>query len=214
MQLIGMLDSPYVRRVAISLQLLDLQFEHQSVSVFSTFEKFRSINPVVKAPSLVCDDGTVLMDSTLIIDCAETLAAQAPAGRSLMPSSLAERQQALRVIGLALAACEKSVQIVYERHLRPAEKLHQPWVSRVTSQLLSAYGELESELQRKPLAATSDTMGQDGVTVGITWHFTQAMLPEVVNAADYPALREFSARAELLPEFSAAPHSDKTFQSA
>ena len=34
MQLIGMLDSPYVRRVAISLQLLGLPFEHRSVSVF------------------------------------------------------------------------------------------------------------------------------------------------------------------------------------
>jgi glutathione S-transferase len=212
MHLIGMLDSPYVRRVAISLQLLGLRFEHQSVSVFSTFEKFRSINPVVKAPSLVCDDGTVLMDSTLIIDYAEALAAQAPAGRSLMPSTLVERQQALRVIGLALAACEKSVQIVYERHLRPAEKLHQPWMQRITSQLLAAYGELEAELQRKPLAVSSDTLGQDGVTVGISWHFTQAMLPEVVDAADYPVLREFSARAELLPEFAAAPHSDKVYQ--
>lgn len=212
MQLIGMLDSPYVRRVAISLQLLGLRFEHQSVSVFSTFEKFRAINPVVKAPTLVCDDGTVLMDSSLILDYAEALAAQAPAGRSLMPSTLAERQQALRVIGLALAACEKSVQIIYERMVRPAEKLHQPWVQRITSQLLAAYGELESELRRKPLAATSDTLGQDGVTVGITWHFTQALLPEVVNASDYPALREFSARAEQLPEFAAAPHSDKVYQ--
>lgn len=129
-----------------------------------------------------------------------------------MPATLAERQQALRVIGLALAACEKSVQIIYERMLRPADKLHQPWVSRVTGQLLAAYGELEAELQRKPLAVSSDTMGQDGVTVGITWHFTQAMLPEVVNAADFPTLREFSARAEQLPEFTAAPHSDKTFQ--
>jgi glutathione S-transferase len=212
MQLIGMLDSPYVRRVAISLQLLGLRFEHQSVSVFSTFEKFRAINPVVKAPTLVCDDGTVLMDSTLIIDYAEALAAQAPAGRSLMPSTLAERQQALRVIGLALAACEKSVQIVYESMVRPAEKLHQPWVTRVTGQLLAAYGELDAELRRKPLALSSDTLGQDGVTVGITWHFTQALLPEVVIAADYPALREFSARAEQLPEFAAAPHSDKVYQ--
>lgn len=212
MQLIGMLDSPYVRRVAISLQLLGLRFEHQSVSVFSTFEKFRQINPVVKAPSLVCDDGTVLMDSTLIIDYAEALAVQQAPPRSLMPAAIAERQQALRVIGLAMAACEKSVQIIYERNLRPAEKLHQPWVSRVTGQLLAAYGELESELRRKPLAATSGTMGQDGVTTGITWHFTQAMIPEVVNAADYPALCEFSARAEQLPEFLAAPHSDKTYK--
>ena len=38
------------------------------------------------------------------------------------------------------------------------------------------------------------------------------MLPEVVNAADFPALREFSARAEQLPEFAAAPHSDKTYR--
>ena len=212
MQLIGMLDSPYVRRVAISLQLLGLRFEHQSISVFITFEKFRHINPVVKAPSLVCDDGTVLMDSTLIIDYAEALAAQQAPPKSLMPAAIAERQQALRVIGLAMAACEKSVQIIYERNLRPAEKLHQPWVSRVTGQLLGAYGELESELQLKPLASTSGTMGQDGVTTGITWHFTQAMIPEVVNAADYPALREFSARAEQLSEFRAAPHGDSIYR--
>lgn len=44
---------PYVRRAAISLQLLDLPFEHRSLSVFSTFAEFQQINPVVKAPSLV-----------------------------------------------------------------------------------------------------------------------------------------------------------------
>ena len=68
MQLVGMLDSPYVRRAAIALQLLELPFEHRALSVFSTYEQFRAVNPVVKAPTLVCDDGTVLMDSSLIID--------------------------------------------------------------------------------------------------------------------------------------------------
>ena len=74
MQLVGMLDSPYVRRVAVSLQLLGLPFEHRSVSVFSTFPQFQAINPVVKAPTLVCDDGEVLMESTLILDYAVALA--------------------------------------------------------------------------------------------------------------------------------------------
>ena len=92
MQLVGMLDSPFVRRAAISLRLLGVPFEHRSVSVFSTFEQFRGINPVVKAPTLVCDDGTVLMDSTLIIDYAEALS-----GRSLMPAALAQRVRALRI---------------------------------------------------------------------------------------------------------------------
>ena len=96
MQLIGMLDSPYVRRVAVSLHVMGIRFEHRAVSVFSTFEQFRAINPVVKAPSLVCDDGEVLMDSTLILDYADALAPQ----RSLMPRDTASRQHALRIVGL------------------------------------------------------------------------------------------------------------------
>ncbi len=82
MQLIGMLDSPYVRRVAISLKLMGTPFEHRSVSVFRHFDQLRGINPVVKAPTLVCDDGVVLMDSTLILDYLEGLV---PAERRLMP---------------------------------------------------------------------------------------------------------------------------------
>jgi glutathione S-transferase len=211
MELVGMLDSPYVRRVAISLQLLGLPFTHQSLSVFRSFAQFQEINPVVKAPSLVCDDGTVLMDSTLILEFAEGLAA---AGRSLMPRDLSERQHALRVIGLALAACEKSVQIVYERHLRPAEKLHQPWVERVTGQLLAAYGALEAELKRMPLVANSSGINQAGISTAVAWQFTQQMLPELVPAKDYPALCALSSLAEALPEFVAAPHGDSTYRQA
>lgn len=211
MLLIGMLDSPYVRRVAISLQLLGLPFEHRSVSVFRHFEQFQQINPVVKAPSLICDDGEVLMDSTLILEYAEGLPA---AGKSLMPTGAAERQHALHLIGLALAACEKSVQIVYERNLRPIEKQHQPWVSRVTGQLLAAFAGIEAALQRQPLAVTRRDIDQAGITTAVAWYFTQDLLPEVVSAANYPLLRDFSTRAEQLPEFLAAPHGDSTYRQA
>jgi glutathione S-transferase len=211
MQLIGMLDSPYVRRVAVSLQLLGLPFEHRPISVFSTFDQFRQINPVVKAPSLVCDDGTVLMDSTLILDYAERLAAP---GRSLMPADIGARLQALRMIGLALAVCEKSVQIVYERMLRPAEKLHQPWVDRVTGQLLAACETLESELSRTPPALASQPIEQAGVSTAVAWHFARAMLPDVLSAQAYPALQQFSEHAESLPEFAAAPHGPGTCRQA
>ncbi len=208
MKLIGMLDSPYVRRVAISLQLLGLPFEHQSLSVFRTFDTFRGINPVVKAPSLVCDDGVVLMDSTLILDYAEALAAPR---RSLMPSDLVARRDALRRIGLALAACEKSVSIVYERNLRPAEKQHAPWLERVSGQLLAAYDALEAGLAAANATPASATIGQDGLSIAVAWKFTQEMVADVVPAARYPALVRFSAAAEALPEFRAAPYGDGTY---
>ena len=135
MQLIGMLDSPYVRRVAISLRRLGIPFEHQSLSVFRDFDAFSRINPIVKAPTLVTDDGTVLMDSTLILQHLERLSES-----SLMPD--AKHAQALRLIGLALMACDKTVQIVYERTLRQTDKQHQPWLEPVATQLHAPYAQL------------------------------------------------------------------------
>ncbi len=51
MRLIGMLDSPYVRRVAISLKLMGFDFELSQLSVFRNFDEFKAISPVVKAPT-------------------------------------------------------------------------------------------------------------------------------------------------------------------
>jgi len=209
MQLIGMLDSPFVRRVAVTFQLLGLSFEHRPISVFRGLDEFRPINPVVKVPTLVCDDGTVLMDSTLIIDHAEfSLGGR----RSLLPQTPAERQRALHQTGLALVACEKSVAIVYERQLRPPEKLHPPWLGRITEQLLAAYQWLERELAAKPPAATSATLDQAGVSIAVAWYFTQQMIPDVVPAERFPALTSFSGAAESLPEFLAAPHGEGVYR--
>lgn len=202
MQLIGMLDSPYVRRVAITLRLLGLPFEHRSISVFSTYDRFAEINPVVKAPSLVCDDGEVLMDSSLIIDYAEALAAP---GRSLMASEPKLRQHQLRQIGLALAACEKAVQIIYERSLRPPEKQHAPWLDRVRGQMFAAYGALESELDRAPSVTRGESITQAGVTAAVAWSFSRMMLPELLDPSAHPALDRFTAEAEKLPDFIALP---------
>jgi len=215
MRLIGMLDSPYVRRVAVSLQLLGLPFRHESLSVFRTYEQFRAINPVVKAPTLVCADGTVLMDSTLMLEYAEALArASSPSSRSLVPAALPALQRELRLVGLALAACDKAVQHYYELTQRPPERRHAPWFERVTAQMHAAFGELEREFAREPLPVpTSATLTQAGLTAAVVWHFVQRTLPGVVDAAAHPLLAACSAQAEALPEFRAALHGDGTAQS-
>lgn len=79
MWLIGRLDSPEVRRVAFSLRLPDLPFEHRSISVLREMPAFAAVN-LMKA-YLVCDDGSALMDSTLILQFAERLTAPRRAAR-------------------------------------------------------------------------------------------------------------------------------------
>jgi glutathione S-transferase len=202
MVLIGMLDSPYVRRCAVSMKLMAIPFEHRAVSVFRHFDEFKAINPVVKAPSLVCDDGTVLMDSTLIVDYLEHVVAPA---RRLMPEGGAQRQEALRLVGLAMAACEKCVQIVYEKEQRPADKRHDPWLARVASQANAAFGELErATAQAKPWLQGERFNAAD-VAVACAWRFGQYYDAAEVPAASYPALVSYSQRAEALPEFASTP---------
>ncbi len=176
--------------------------------VFRGFDQFRRINPVVKAPTLIGDDGTVLMDSTLMLEYAEVLARP----RSLLPADARELLHELRLIGLALAATEKSVQIVYERGVRPPEKQHAPWVERVSGQLLAAYGELEAELARGIAPPTRAGIRQSGVTIAVAWQFSQQTVAEVVPAARFPRLVDYSAAAETLPEFQAAPYGEGTYR--
>jgi glutathione S-transferase len=205
LQLIGMLDSPYVRRVAIALLRLGLPFEHRPVSLFRQIDAFRAINPMLKAPTLITDDGTALMDSSLIIDYAESLAPHAP---RLTPSAPAARLRSYRINGLALAVDEKAVQVHYERVLRPPEKRHEPWLTRVREQLASG---LEA-LERAAGGADAWLIGEGpmlaDITVATAFAFTQLYTADLVPKARYPALAAFWGRAETLAEFRAAPAED------
>lgn len=199
MKLIGMLDSPYVRRVAISAKCLGIELEHDLVSVFRHFERFQQINPVVKAPTLVLNDGEVLIDSTLILDYLEALS-----GKTLLPADLPQRVKALRLIGLGLAACEKAVQLYYERNLRPADIQYQPWVERVEGQLAAAFTALEHELEKHPLP-TNGPLQQDGITLAVAWSFTDLVVPDQIDAQRFPRIAQYTAYAESTQAFISTP---------
>ena len=202
MQLIGMLDSPYVRRVAISMRLMGLAYQHEPLSVFRNYDEFRKINPMVKVPTLICDDGTVLLDSSLIIDYLDGMV---PTERRLMPGEPVQRLQALRNVGVALAAFEKSVQRFYELKLRPAEKQHAPWLERVTQQMTSAFDALEKSTATANPWLHGERMMQDDICTAVAWRFLQFVMPDALAPARYPSLVAYCTRAEMLPEFLATP---------
>ncbi len=203
MQLVGMLDSPYVRRVAVALIAAKVPFEHRPISLFRHIDQFSKLNPLLKAPTLVTDDGTALIDSTLIL---EYLAGRHPAVAALIPSAPADRLRALRVAGLALIVMEKAVQRHYERALRPAEKQHQPWVDRILGQLHEGLAALDRELPKTGWIAGDLSLADIAATCA--YGFTVKTVGDVVDVAPYPNLAAFSARAEALPAFCAAPAED------
>ena len=203
MQLIGMLDSPYVRRVAIALIIAKTPFIHRPISLFRHIDQFSKLNPLLKAPTLLTDDGVALMDSSVILDY---LAGVDPGVAALTPSKAPQRLEALRATGLALTVMEKAVQRHYERMLRPAEKQHEPWVDRVMGQLNAGLSAMDAELPGS--GWISGELGLADITVACAFGFTHALLADVVETSRYPNLGAFCARAEALPPFRAAPPED------
>jgi glutathione S-transferase len=193
MKLIGMLDSPYVRRCAIAGTMLGITFEHGSISVFRQMDAFGAINPILKAPSLIADDGTVLMDSALILQHFEDIA-----GKGLRPADPHARLKDLRLTGLAINLCDKAVAVEYERK-RPEDVQYDAWKQRITKQLHTALDLIEAENTFEgPL-----TPGL--ITAAIGWAFTQFVTPEFVPASNWPKLAAFSKACEATPLFKNWP---------
>jgi glutathione S-transferase len=192
-----------VRRVAVALIVAKVPFEHRPISLFRHIDAFSRINPLLKAPTLVADGGTVLVDSGVILDY---LAAAFPRIAELTPPTPPARLRALRVTGLALTVMEKSVQRHYERMLRPAEKRHDPWIERVMGQLAAGLAALDAETPRSGWIAREP--GVADISAVCAFGFVQEVLSDVVEPSRYPNLAEFCARAEALPAFRAAPAED------
>jgi glutathione S-transferase len=201
MQLIGYLESPFVRRVAVTAQYLGLPYELRQISIIREYDAFRKINPLVKAPTLVCDDGQILVDSTLIIDYLESLTGKG----TLMPSDETGYIRALNIIGTAMVANEKTVQLIYELKHRPVEAYHRPWEERVEQQLNEAMILLNAAYEGCTEWLFGSEICQPDITAAIAWYFSQLHYPDRVSAASYPNLVSLSERAEALPEFLACP---------
>lgn len=198
MLLIGQYDSPYVRRVAVSLHILGVPFDRDPLSVFGDFDAMRRLNPLGRVPALALDDGEVLVDSAAILDHLDELAGPE---RALLPPSGPLRRQALQVMALATGAADKAAGIVYERGRRAPEKVDESWLRRLRVQLEGALGALE---RRRPdpwfLGAR---FGQADVTVATMVGYLRLALPELASPDRLPALARHADACERLPEFQA-----------
>jgi len=198
MLLVGMLDSPYVRRAAITGTLLEVPFEHRSVSVFRHMDEFRAINPLIKAPTLVTDDGIAISESLLIIQHFEDVA-----GRSLRPIEGVARRRDLALTGIGIVAADKAVSIEYERK-RPEAQRYAPWQERIVTQLHTALDLLDTAAKEGELTAGPELLPSD-IAAAIAWGFCRFVIPEFAPEERWPALAEQARACEALDVFKAWP---------
>jgi len=204
-----MFDSPFVRRAAVSMKLLGVEFEHRDWSVGRDFEQIRQYNPLGRVPTLVQPDGEVLIESSAILDFLDE---RAGPERALLPPSGTARRDALRIMAVATGAAEKGVAQLYEIVFRTPEKRHQPWTARCATQMHAALAELDrlaldrSALDRPVKGGDGDwligtRLSQADITATCVYTFLADALAINREGFAYPALASIAARCEALPEF-------------
>ena len=200
MILVGQYDSPFVRRVAVSLRVLGFAYEHDKRSVFGDFDSMRKTNPLGRIPSLVLDDGQVLIDSAAILDWLDQ---KVGSGRALVPPSGDARRRALRLIAFATGVVDKFGAAAYERIIRPTAYRWPDWIERCRTQGQGALAALAAEPW--PAAAPLD---QAAISTACAIRYVRLVDAEQMPAGRYPTLDALSNRCEARPEFKATYPAD------
>jgi glutathione S-transferase len=200
MLLIGMFDSPFVRRVAITMKLLDMPFEHANWSIGRDFDRIREYNPLGRVPTLVLRSGESLMESGAILDYLDEAAGRE---RALLPPEGADRRQALKLMAMATGAAEKGVLQVYEGVFRPEEKRHRPWLERLRVQMSSSLAAIDRYAGERGASQwlVGKRMTQADITAACVFTFLNDTLKVAADRVMFQSLATLAARCESLPAF-------------
>lgn len=201
MKLIGGFGSPFVRRVAASLNLLGLDWEHEAVAVFDNPDAVRKHNPLVRVPTVVLDDGEPLVESYAILDALDEIAGDT---KRLIPASGAARRKVMQLTAVATGSMDKAVWAYYEYRFHPAEKVHEPWVEHNEAQVLGGLGYLDgiAKAAGKGWLAGTDRISQADVSATVALGFANRVRPNLGVLEKFPHLAGFAARYEAMDEFS------------
>ena len=198
MKLLGRTLSPYVRRVAVSLNLMGLDWELAPVAVFDDPDTVRPHNPLLRIPTLLLDDGEALVESYAILDALDEMAGD----KRLTPASGKARREVMRVTAMAVGAMDRTIWAVYEPRFRPKEKVEESWIAHNRDRALGGFRYLDTLAARAGDGwMMGKQMSQADVSAVCGFTFAQIAHPPMKIAEACPALAAFAGRCEAMDAF-------------
>ena len=197
--LVGWNRSAYTRRVAISMHVYGIEFDQRAQTAWDHYEDVKQVNPIVKIPALVTEDGEAITESAAILDY---LDCRVGPERALMPPPCELRDRVRRIVALATAIIDKGRELRYEVHLRPARLRHQPWVERWSGQLSCAIEALDAMIGT-PFAA-GERLTQADVTTGVMVDMFRDVHRTLLPEGRYHRLDALAERCHAMTAFQRA----------
>ncbi len=195
MILVGQFDSPFVRRVAVTLHHYHMPYARKALSVWRNAEEMRKINPLIRVPTLILETGETLVDSSAIIDHLDEAAGPA---RALTPPHGAERRKVVQPVVLALGATEKAVALFFERMFY-GERISRDYEARMLSQIRATLDRLEHDCGAPWF--DDEKMTQADITIGCMVSYMKMRVANAFPADEYPKLHALALHCETKEDF-------------
>jgi len=135
--------SPYSAKVRMAAAQAGIPIDSVIVDTGAAPAELVNANPLGKIPCLVLDDGSGVFDSRVIVLHLNRLS-----GGKLFPRGNAKRLAVEQLEATADGLCDVLLAHVYERRMRPEEKVHQPWLDKQWSKAIRTLDHLAGSLPR------------------------------------------------------------------
>ena len=117
----------------------------------------------------------------------------------------------LTLLAVAHGANEKLVISLYERHFRPRETWHRPWLDTCDKQVRDGFVWLNDAFAGPWFLG--ETMTQADITVAVFWLFARGKRPNFIAGLGCGKLDELANRLQSTPAFQATMPEPETLTS-
>lgn len=199
MILIGQYDSPFVRRVAVTLKLYKLNYEHRPWSAVGDADRIAEINPLMRVPTLVTNEGGGVTDSGTIVQLLDHMAGYG----AFLSRNWPQQGQVLRLAAFASGVADKAVALIYEKAFH--KDVVPTWHERLRRQVADTLAMLDRERAASEAPwLFGERLSHADVMIGTMFRFLREALAGEIDLDPYKALKKHSKACEALAEFKNA----------
>lgn len=195
--LIGAYTSPFTRIVGTALHAVGLRFEHLPLApvVPAEAEHIKTWNPLGRIPAMVCPDGLVLWESSVILDWIDHEVGPA---RALLPSETKARLLARKLEALATGTLDRFVALLYEGW-RPQERQWDQWIGQQETGAVEGLLALDAAWSDRDIDIASPD--RPFIATMIAMAYGSFLRPQLMQRLSLPRLQPWYDMCHKLPPF-------------
>ena len=192
-------SSPWVRRVLVAAAELGLddRMDKADLDFHDEHGNYAAINPMLKVPSLILDDGAVLIDSTAICEYLDMLH---DGPKLFLPAGTA-RVARMQVQKMLDTMQDAATQCVGETLRRPEALRWQAFYDKQASKVTRGLDRMEEKVD-----ALQDQIDYAAVSAGVMCGFLDFRLPDMSWRDGRSALASWFDEFDQRPSMQASRH--------